>query len=192
VEEVLASRQENPDAVLNSIRYADGRVGFFSRNHFMEGMWIPNAQKLGIITPIIMPGAVESLIEIDLAAWYGDNPEIIVKDAEYNLQANSQERFTASIPYMPIDQITEELLSKLPEETIVFFLKRYAKTRYRWLLNENAVIITHMGFLFGGCRIYHASSTQKRVTMEDFSKYVRANYGICGAAFYEITDHEFQ
>jgi hypothetical protein len=36
VEEVLASRQENPDAVLNSIRYADGGVGFFSRNHFMD------------------------------------------------------------------------------------------------------------------------------------------------------------
>ncbi|MCL1876188.1 MAG: DUF1460 domain-containing protein [Synergistaceae bacterium] len=186
VEEVLAKRFENPDMALNNIRFGNGGAGFFNRNHFMEKMWIPNAQRHGVIAPINLSGAMESLIEIDLAEWYRVNPEIVIKDDAYYQQANEQERFTASISYIPKALINEALLKELPDETLVFFLRRYAKSPYRWLLNENAVMVKHMGFLFGGRNLYHASQTQKKVIAEDFSKYLRTNSGFCGAAFYKI------
>ena len=189
VEEALAERYEDPDTALNYIRYKDGRIDFFNRHHFMEEMWIPNAVGHGIIAPITLPGAAESSIEVDLAEWYRGNPEIVAKDAAYYRQANAQRRFTASIPYMPAARINEALLKRLPGETIVFFLRRYSKSPYRWLLNKNAVMVTHMGFLFDGRRLYHASSAQKRVTIEDFSTYLRVHCGICGVAFYEITEN---
>ena len=148
VEEVLAERYENPGMALNHIRYKDGRTGFFNRNHFMEEMWIPNALRHGFIASITLPGTTESSMDVDLAEWYRDNPEITVKDAAYYHQANAQGRFTASIPYTPTARIDEALLKRLPEETVVFFLRRYSKAPYRWLLNQNAVMVTHMGFLF--------------------------------------------
>ena len=187
VEEVLAEMYEDPGMALNLIRQKDGVSGFFNRNHFMEEMWIPNAVRQGIIAPIILPGMLESSMEVDLAEWYRDNPEVISKDAAYYQQANAQMRFTASIPYMPTDQINGTLLKKLPDEMVVFFLRRYPESPYRWLLNKNAVMVTHMGLLFGGHRLYHASYEQKQVITEDFSGYLQAHSGVCGAAFYEIT-----
>ncbi|MCL2010078.1 MAG: DUF1460 domain-containing protein [Synergistaceae bacterium] len=186
VGEALAERYENPGVALNYIRYKDGAPGFFNRNHFMEEMWIPNALRNGIIAPITLPGASESSMEVDLAEWYRDNPEIVVKDAAYYAQANAQKRFTVSIPYISAAQVNEELLKKLPEETVVFFLRRYPESPYRWLLNDNAVMVTHMGFLFGGRRLYHASYGQKQVIREDFSGYLQAHPGVRGVAFYEI------
>lgn len=186
VEEVLAEGYENPDMALNLIRYKDGKVGFFNRNHFMEEMWIPNALKHRFIARITLAGMAESSMDVDLSAWYKDNPEITVKDEVYYHQANEQKRFTASIPYIPAARINKSLLKMLPDETVVFFMKRYSHTPYQWLLNENAVMVTHMGFLFGGHRLYHASSARKKVIMEDFSGYLKAHSGFCGAAFYEI------
>jgi hypothetical protein len=188
VEEVLAERYEKPAMALNLIRYKDGMAGFFNRNHFMEEMWIPNALKHGIIAPITLSGTSESLMEVDLAEWYRENPEIVIKDEAYYSRANAQKRFTASIPYIPKTKIDEALLNGLPDETVVFFLRRYPETPYRWLLNKNAVMVTHMGFLFEGCRLYHASYNQKQVMMEDFSGYLRARPGIHGVAFYEIKE----
>jgi len=192
VEDVLANRYENPGMVLDFIRYEDGGVDFFKRNHFMEEMWIPNALKHGFIAPITLPGAEESLIEVDLAEWYRGNPEIVIKDEAYYHQANAQGRFTSSIPYMPTARINEVLLKRLPDETVVFFLRRYSKPPYRWLLNKNAIMVTHMGLLFGGCRLYHANSVHKQVIMEDFLRYLRIRPRICGVAFYKITAQDFQ
>ena len=186
VEEVLAERYDNPDMVLNYIRYRDGIAGFFNRNHFMEEMWIPNAQKYGIIAPIALPDTSNSLMKVNLAEWYRVNPEIISKDAAYYREADVQGQFTASIPYIQSGRIDEQFLKTLPEETVVFFLRRYPKPPYQWLLNENAVMVTHMGFLFDGQRLYHASSRQKQVISEDFSGYLLANPGICGVMFYKM------
>jgi len=188
VEEVLAERYENPEMALNRIRYRDGRTGFFNRNHFMEEMWIPNALKHMIIATIILPDESESLMEVDLAEWFKDNPEIAVKDEAYLHEASAQRRFTASIPYIQVDRINEQSLSMLPEETVVFFLRQYSKTPYKWLLNNNAIMVTHMGFLFDGHRLYHASSKQKQIISEDFSGYLRENPGVYGVAFYKIVD----
>ena len=188
VEKVLSERHENPDAALDLIRYRDGMAGFFNRNHFMEEMWIPNAQKHGFIAAVTLPGAAKSLMKVDLAEWYRSNPEIIQKDEAYYHAANSHKRFSASISYVPAGLIDEKLLEALPGEVVVFIMKRYPKPPYRWLLNKNAVMVTHMGLLFGGCHMYHASSLRKEVIMEDFLGYLRANRSVYGVAFYEITD----
>jgi hypothetical protein len=188
VEEVLAERYENPGLALNRIRYKDDGTGFFNRNHFMEEMWIPNALRHGIIAPVILSGASESSMEVDLAEWYRDNPEIVIKDNAYHHLANVQRRFTASISYIPTTRINEVLLDGLPEETVVFFLGCYYKTPYRWLLNENAVMVTHMGFLFGGHRLYHASFIQKQVVSENLTMYLLDHPYVCGFVFYEIMD----
>jgi hypothetical protein len=187
VEEVLARKYKKPSMALNYIRHKDGGTGFFNRNHFMEEMWIPNALCNGVIAAITLPDTSESSMEVDLAEWYKDNPEIDAKDAAYYKQANEQKPFTASISYVPTARINDALLESLPEETVVFFLRRYPEPPYLWLLNKNATMVTHMGFLFGGSRLYHASYRQKQVIMEDFSGYLRAHPGVCGVAFYEIT-----
>jgi hypothetical protein len=186
VEEVLAKRYINPVTALDLIRFKDGISGFFDRNHFMEEMWIPNALKHGIIAPVELPGVAKSSIMVDLAEWYRQNPEIVSKDAEYYQQANEQVQFTSSISYIPANRINKALLKKLPEETVVFTLRRYSKPPYKWLLNNNAIMITHMGLLFNGNRFYHASLKQKRVIVEDFSDYLQDNPTIHGAAFYAI------
>jgi hypothetical protein len=188
VEAVLAERYENPSYALNLIRNKNGNTGFFNRNHFMEEMWIPNALKHGFIASIILPGESKSLMEVDLAQWFKDNPEIVDKDESYYHQANAQEEFTASISYIPVNRINEALLKNLPEETVVFFLRRYSKRPYRWLLNENPVMVTHMGLLFGSDRLYHASSESKQILKENLTGYLRSHPNFCGVAFYKITE----
>jgi hypothetical protein len=187
VETVLTEGYTDPDAALNLIRYDDGEVGFFTRNHFMENMWIPNAVRHGFISPIALADTDESFIDVDLAEWYLTNPEIADKDAAYCREARTRGRFGASVSYVPVSLINDILLADLPDETVVFFLRTLVKPPFPWLRNDNAVMITHMGLLFGGRRFYHASSARRGVAVEDFSEYLKINSGVCGVAFYKVT-----
>ncbi|GHV45579.1 hypothetical protein FACS1894204_05080 [Synergistales bacterium] len=186
VETVLTEGRTDPGAALNLIRYSGGEAGFFTRNHFMENMWIPNAVRHGFISPITLPGADKSSIDVDLAEWYLTNPEVADKDAAYIAQALERERFTASIAYVPVSRLTDALLTELPGETVVFFLRRFSAPPYPWLRNSDAVMVTHMGLLFGARRLYHASSARRRVVAEDFLEYLKANRGVYGVALYGV------
>ncbi|GHV37346.1 hypothetical protein FACS1894187_13830 [Synergistales bacterium] len=188
VETVLTEGYADPDIALNLIRYRDGEVGFFTRNHFMENMWIPNAVKHGFISPIAFADTDKSSIYVDATQWYLDNPEIAEpdKDAAYCRQARKQGWFRASVYYVPVSRINDILLADLSDGTVVFFLRTVVKPP-RWLRNDNAVMITHMGLLFGGSRLYHASSARREVAVEDFLGYLKTNSGVRGVAFYKVT-----
>jgi hypothetical protein len=185
VEAALAAGRGDPDKALDRIRYRDGEAGFFTRNHFMENMWIPNAVKHGFIASLDLPGAAESFLSVDLAEWYLSNREIPEKDEEYLRQARSQKPFTASIACVPAARIDETLLASLPGETVVFFLRRFPSPPYRWLLHDDTVMVTHMGLLLNG-RLVHASPARGKVVAENFLMYLKRRTPLYGAAFYEI------
>ncbi|GHS94873.1 hypothetical protein AGMMS50276_08590 [Synergistales bacterium] len=187
VETVLSEGYADVYAALNLIRYRDGEIGFFTRNHFMENMWIPNALRHGFIEEIVLADVDKSSIDIDLAEWYLANPETKDKNTAYIGQARKQERFTAHVSYLPVSRINNISPGRLPAQAVVFFLRRYPAPRYSWLRNDNAVMITHMGLLFGGARLYHASSARRAVAVEDFLAYLRTNRGVYGVAFYRVT-----
>ncbi|MCL2673655.1 MAG: DUF1460 domain-containing protein, partial [Alphaproteobacteria bacterium] len=187
VETVLANiRPGNPVDNMVLIRYADGQIDFFKRNHFMENMWIPNALKHGFISRIPLRNQRPSFLKVDLAEWYLKNPEVLdAQDSEFQAIARRQRPFTASVPYVPSRLVNRAYLDRLYDDILVFFFKCGTRPVIPGQ-KDDFVMITHMGILVNKTDLYHASRTAGRVKAEDFMEYLRSNPDICGVSFYKI------
>lgn len=91
VETVLAlSLADSPKRfleVLNDIRYREGKISLFTRNHFTSLDWTPNAERLGILkdaTNYIAAEKATSLATlIEKQKWYESQAASMVKSSDF-------------------------------------------------------------------------------------------------------------
>lgn len=175
VETVLA---DSSGIDLQKIRYDDGRIDWFARNHWTETEWIPNVVKLGLIRPIKTGHSAKTFARVDFKKWYKENVATPANHADTEI-IESAKPFEMSVSYVPRADIKPELLEKMPRDMIVFFI--------RCDVQNSAVagdIIAHTGFLFDGRNLIHAGQGTGVVHI-DFLEYLSASK-FCGAAFYEV------
>ena len=168
VETVLALANarslDHAKAILDDIRYADGKPSFQSRNHFTEAQWLPaNARKgyLADAVPSLDKRAPTETLVLDKSQW---------------TQVPGLRRLTAAqvpdgkyrVRYLPLDRV-EERAEKIAPGTIVMVVREHDPNR--------VVRITHMGFVLktdAGLVVRHASTgTQRAVLDEPWGAFVQ-------------------
>ncbi len=170
---------------LMSIRYVDGKIDFFSRAHFMEYHWIPNALKYNYISAYPIENSKQSKLKINLQKWFLDNQFIENKDKNYQIESKKQPaKINVSIPYIPCDSITKEFIESLPDFMLVFFLRKLPSHSLPGQ-SEEISLVTHMGILQNS-DLYHASILTKKVTKQNFLEYLKKNSSLLGVSFYNI------
>jgi Protein of unknown function (DUF1460) len=165
---------------LDKIRYEDGIVDYFKRNHFTDLQWIPfNVQNgyMKEITQEVVPASEVRIAEalINYSGWILSHKieQIVVpmastdekQDLLEELKSRAQEFKSeiARVPYIEINAIIlrPQLLLKIPSGSIVNFV------RPNWDLTEVAGTrqnISHQGFLFrlkNVLYLRHASTSGK-------------------------------
>ncbi|MBI3552501.1 MAG: DUF1460 domain-containing protein [Elusimicrobia bacterium] len=154
---------------LQRIRYKDGRIGYETRNHFIEADWIPNNAAAGFledITEAVAGPKTKRLRKLVCKRdWYaqrtlddiqgfpsttpGSEKEKRIKDLQaLGARFADQETLT---PYLPMDQL-ETLMPKLPSGTIANLVREDRPGK--------PTIISHQVLLIGkkGKFVRHAAS----------------------------------
>jgi hypothetical protein len=161
VETVLAMANgrnlDQAKAILDDIRYADGKPSFQSRNHFTEAQWLPaNADKgyLADEVPALDRRAPTETLVLDKSQW---------------TQVPALKRLTpANIPdgkykvrYLPLDGVIRRANDIVPG-TILMVVREHDPNR--------VVRITHMGFVLRtglGLVVRHASTGQEHAVVDE-------------------------
>ncbi len=191
VETVLAHHKATKEShndvqtILQNIRYLDGKIDFFSRAHFMEYQWIPNALKHHFIEVYPFEKTNESRVQLNLQEWFLKNPTVLNKDKTYIQAAQKQPtHIQASIPYLSPHDITPEFIQGLPEFMVVFLLKDIPPNS--WIgQKEQQLLVTHMGLLKNHT-FYHASSKEQKVCDVDLVRYLQEKQDVAGVSFYTV------
>jgi hypothetical protein len=195
VETVIAAARSCNDATyltqLNLIRYRDGVVDFWERNHFTDGDWNPNAIHHGLLQDITVAIGGDATMQaeayVNRPAWAaqlslsrvserGITPEERQARLE-ELRARGVARTraeTVRVPYIPKDLIFQNpaVLAAVPAGTLVNIV------RPNW--NMEAAIgtrlnIAHQGLLFwrgDTLIIRHAALSNGRVADESLVAYL--------------------
>ncbi len=135
-------------SALKGIRYKDGVVGFFTRNHFPEVDWLPNNEKAGYIVDVTEKVAdsagadtkTESK-DINKAKWYARKKSRFEQDGRVPASAipeswrGTQE---GKVHYIPLDDL-DKVYSKLPNGVIMNLVRKD--------IGGQDVIVSHQGFL---------------------------------------------
>lgn len=169
--------------ILNLIRYQGGTIDFFKRNHFMEEHWIKNALKYDIIRAYPQTvGTENAVLKVDFPQWYKERIEQKkALDAKDMRRIKGEKPFETTSPYVPASELTEDFLKKQPVKAVVFLIKCD--------LDEGPIkgdMITHMGLLFHGRDLYHASKEMGKVVKVDFKRYMEEHSSFCGLMLYEV------
>ena len=154
VETVLA---DGCECRLTQIRYKDGKVGFLTRNHFIESDWlVNNSDIVRNASAQYAPTAVRRVV-IDKANWFrvahGLDVDVapVVVDLEY-------------IPYKYVADV------KIDTPVIVLFVTDNPKI-HDTIGTDLAVV--HMGLWLPNGVLRHASSERGAVVDVDMMDYVR-------------------
>ena len=154
VETVLA---DGCECCLTQIRYKDGKVGFLTRNHFVESDWlVDNSDVVRNASAQYAPTAVRRVI-IDKENWFrvvhGLDVDVapVVVDLEY-------------IPYKYVADV------KIDTPVIVLFITDNPKI-HDTMGTDLAVV--HMGLWLPNGVLRHASSERGAVVDVDMMDYVR-------------------
>ncbi len=151
IETILAlARAADPDAFvenLRMIRYAQGRIDWRRRNHYMTG-WIRNNRREGIIEPIRAPGV-----------------PTVMRERVLNLLPGLPERTTKveAIPKRAIRRLAEYLRTG----DLIFF----ASTRPHLDTFHTGIIIRDDGNLL----LRHASRSQGGVVEQPLNDFLQSN-----------------
>lgn len=153
VETVLANGDIN---ALNHIRYQDGKIGFLTRNHFIESDWLPNNSD--IVENISSKYSQTKIrtVTIDKQNWFKTVHNISTEHTPATIHLEY-------IPYENITKITNK------DTMIVLFITDNPKIRDK-IGTDLAVV--HMGLLLPNGILRHASSAQKQVVDVDFYEYI--------------------
>lgn len=198
VEQVLALSLE-PDlekakALLQRIRYREGRVSYETRNHFPETDWIPNNVAAGFLTDITRKtagGRVRWAFKtIRKADWYlakstsdlegfaGETLEQASGRVERWRAAGAELKpETARLPYLPLEHLPE-LAASIPSGTIGNVVRAD--------LPEKPVLVTHQVLLFQrpeGTIIRHAAygkQVQDEPALDYFARFKGAAWPVLG------------
>lgn len=153
VETVLANGDIDK---LNRIRYQDGNIGFFYRNHFVESDWLKNNSDIVENTSHKYGITAFRTVTIDKQNWFKTVHNI-------NHDCPVKTETLEYIPYKNIDKIDNK------ETLVVLFVTDNPKIRDK-IGTDLAVV--HMGLLLPGGTLRHASSTHNKVIDVDFYEYI--------------------
>lgn len=166
----LATKDEPAPAVLNRIRYFDGKRDEALRKHFVETDWISDNQNLGLVTDItkkIMPNAPSIAALIDKTAWFAKvHPEL----AQAFEKSALPKKIDAKLDYIPLDSIPD-VINKIPDGTIVIFIQDDENKLMKYI--KTPLIVGHMGLAVkvdGELKLRQADSGAKVIKDMDFAK----------------------
>ena len=141
---------------LTKIRYKDGKIDFFNRNHFIESDWLyNNSDIVENVSTQYGKTAIGNVI-IDKKSWL---------KKMYNIDSNIAKQPVA-LEYIPYKYLTD---IKIKKPLIVLFISGNSKI-YDKIGTDIAVV--HMGFLLPGGILRHASRIKKSVVDTDFEEYI--------------------
>ena len=161
VETVLADGDLD---TLNQIRYQDGKVGFLTRNHFIETDWLTNnADIVQNVSAQYAPTETRTVL-IDKSNWFkvmhGLDVDVPITRADIEY-----------IPYRHTKGIT------VSRPMIVLFITDNAKIRDK-IGTDLAVV--HMGFVLPNGMLRHASSSQGMVVDVNMDEYITKRMKMAG------------
>ena len=184
VETILAQAKTRTDITaakaLDKIRYYSDDINFYTRNHFTETQWIPHLKEIGVLSEIYMKEEISSYTTDFMFNDWCKN--IVNKTDDDSAKCDEVEFKQVTFKYIPKDKINATLLGKLPKNSVVVFVKCNHKANF-----ATTPMVAHMGYLFDGSQLYHASLTKKEVVKVDFLDYIKES-SFCGVAFYKIND----
>lgn len=184
---------------LNRIRYHNGKVGYVTRNHFIDADWIPNnAWILQDITATLAGeqdvGMAEALV--DKAGWYAkaDEKRLSLPDLAPEEQAKALAKLRVAgmlfkpkivkIPYLKLSSIfddegnvkNERALRAMPNVSIISIIRPNWNLKNAIGTNMN---VSHQGIVIrkddGLLYLRHASSVgNKQVSEVLFTDYLKA------------------
>lgn len=166
---------------MNQIRYYNGLISYETRLHFSETQWIPENEKRGYFTDIteqFLP-CNEQVVTVDMKKWYhaktitdlhvdGPNEKLL---KEWQTTADGMEPDEINFTYLRVQDIDQEILDKIPNESIIIFVKKNTST-----IGTSPVMVTHMGFVIdtpSGKVIRHATPLKdyKKVADMNLAEY---------------------
>lgn len=180
VETVLAlARSEGPGSFFSqlvSIRYKDGKPGFFSRNHFPDGDWIPNNRQVKILDDITFDLARSKSLRPRIATktehpekWL--NSVFAGKQVPEGLLAKMQESWKVprevQLPYISISDL-EKISGALPSGSVVNLVHRED--------SKHPVLIAHQGFIIqkDDQTLLRHASTNGQIRTVDLKQYLKS------------------
>jgi hypothetical protein len=168
----LAENQPVFKQCINQIRYAEGRVDFLTRNHFISLDWNKNNQRAGFIKDITtsikgknnQPIAKMAIALINKPSWYQHmrtdrikvssltNEEQLNRLLELKNLGRTLPKKVAKIPYLPLTALFDEqgnpdkeLFAQIPNAAILEIV------RPDWDLRQQIgtrLNVSHLGFAF--------------------------------------------
>ena len=154
VETALANGDKD---LLTKIRYKNGKIGFLTRNHFIESDWIQNNSDIvqNVSNRYTQTPGVRTVV-IDKQRWFKRVHGIDVKFP----------KTTTEIEYIPY---SDNINIQIKKPMIVLFIIDNPKIADKI---GSDLAVAHMGFVLPNGVLRHASSQFGRVIDVDFAKYI--------------------
>lgn len=141
---------------LNDIRYQDGRIGFLTRNHFIESDWLTNnTDWVENVSAKYAPTDIRR-VQIDKSQWFR---VVHGMDVAWDV-------VTVDLEYIPYQYAN---LVKIDKPMVVLFITDNPDFRDR-IGTDLAVV--HMGFWLPNGILRHASSNRGAVVDVDMAEYM--------------------
>src|SRR5439155_6120145 len=161
VETVLAmANARNLDqakAILDDIRYADGKPSFQSRNHFTEAQWLPANVRKGYLkdeVPALDRQAPAETLTLVKSEW--TQVPALKRLTEANIPDGKYQ-----VRYLPLEEARKRSKEIRPG-TVLMVVREHDPNR--------VVRISHMGFVVrsdGGLVVRHASTGKDRAVLDE-------------------------
>jgi hypothetical protein len=161
VETVLAmANARNLDqakAILDDIRYADGKPSFQSRNHFTEAQWLPSNVRKGYLkdeVPALDRRAPAETLTLVKSEW--TQVPALKRLTEANIPDGKYQ-----VRFLPLEEARKRSKDIRPG-TVLMVVREHDPNRI--------VRISHMGFVIssdGGLVVRHASTGKDRAVLDE-------------------------
>lgn len=200
----LALRPDLKDALdtLQKIRYKDGKVSYFTRNHFTEADWVPHNVWAGYLRDITRQVAGDKTLEltqvVDKHKWYlakstadieGRFTEREKLKALPKLQALGEglEPQRATLDVLPMSELPQAL-ARIPSGTIANLVREPREDKETMVSHQ--VLIVKKG-PDGEAFVRHAAYDEKVMdvpALEYFYKYFNSTWRLVGLNLNELRD----
>jgi hypothetical protein len=199
IEVAIAKARSHNEATLftqiNLIRYTDGIVDFWTRNHFPSLQWIPNAVRHGFLDDVTHRvggiATLEAEALIDMPSWASRLGEGRINRSDLDAEATEARQHLleqlrqegiartsaqiARLPYIPLGAVLDsvEIQDRIPHGSVINIV------RPNWDLVSaigTALNVSHQGLVFRiGERLIlrHASSTAGQVVDVPLIEYLQ-------------------
>lgn len=179
----LTLAPQEPEPVLDRIRYEGDTISYGERNHVMEAQWLPRNIEKGFLKDVTKQYGGDAVVHVTKVI--GDEQWNAKSGKELGLDREHQARGEFGLDVIPA-KVALEKLKAAPEGTVVVVVRA---DRPRLVTR-----ITHVGFLLHkkkGVFMRHASRTFGRVVDEDLASYLQRNLGYAkwtveGFALFEV------